>query len=550
MADWELSQLASLAAPAQNVKVPVLNVNDASTPPADVNGSDQVVTWGQVGSAASADVSRVMLWGHSYPAGFGNTEGGERYADRMCAALGAEQVNYAVSGSILALDQSAGNPGGYPTVINWITPRTQAAGVYSPRNSAPFLPLSPVHVFDHGFNDLGNLTSNATTNIAWFKMAERAVLCLARSGGWFPDTDGSVAYSAGWTANTSVQDFGWPTNHSTTTITTTTVTITVPAAFPGGEVDLYSYAFAGASGGGTKWSTKVDGGAAQVLDGTGSAFGSNNGHANLVVQRLTGLAAGSHTIVATVAALDATATAFFAGWSTASPWLPVCVLVNTPLVPSLPITGGTHSPLTATDTTNLNAAKVALAAEFTDGNVVIADIATAFAAAGGNVTHTAAGSLYASDDLHPNVPGHALIAQVVRDAIRSAPLPSAMRLGAMGQILRTINGPLEIQLAANWSVLGGTTSYYSRSASGSVELYLTFVKSTAGVLNEVICTLPPGYWPPEQTYAFGVSWDNTFTTPSLAILTVTTNGQVQWTFGDPTNLLAVKYSYQAYGPGA
>jgi hypothetical protein len=274
----------TLAAPAQGDDLLIRDIT--ATPPS--GGTLKRVTWAQVGAGASADIPRVFVAGHSYAAGFNNTENGEAYPGPLCAALHAEEVRYALSGAVLARDNSAGQPGGYAAVLNALTPRVASGSTYTTRSAAPYLPLSPVVVFDYGVNDLAWLTSTVATNVAWFKMALTAVCCIARAGGWFPDTHGSVAYSAGWTANTNQAVWGWPTSHSTTTVTTT-----VPADFPGGEVCLYSLAKGGASGGGTKWSTVVDGGAAQVLDGTGSAFGSASGRTNLVVQRLTGLAAGT-----------------------------------------------------------------------------------------------------------------------------------------------------------------------------------------------------------------------------------------------------------------
>lgn len=566
MADWEISQLAGCAVPALNVKVPVLNVNDTSTAPADAFGSDQTVTWGQVAGAAASDVRRVFSAGHSYPSGFLGTEGAVRWPARLAAALGAEEVTYAQTSSMLAQDDGGGHPGGYATVLNGILPRaTTGAPVtgYVARSSQPYLALSPVSVFDYGLNDLTYLNSNVTTAVAWFKMALRAITCLSRAGGYFPDTHASVAYGGSggshWSAQTGQGQFGSPTNHKTTTVNDT-VTITVPADFPGGEVDLLSIAFGGASGGGTKWSTVVDGGAAQLLDGTSSAFGSSSGRGNLVVQRLTGLAAGAHTIVATVAALDSTATAIFDSWLIAAPALPVTVLVSQPAFPALPLTtAGLHTPITSTDVAALNTAIAALPAEFTDGGVVAGDIATAFANAGGNVSSTTRGSLYVSDNLHPNTTGHGLIAQVVRDAVRAAPPAGASRFGPVGRVLRQVqaNGALpawpnggEPALRANWFISGSpATGYFSKGPGNLVEAVLVLIRSSAPSIGEIIFTLPPGYAPEAEKFLTGLSYNGAFTVASPGILSVRSNGDVVWYAGDPTTLLQVSGSYYAGAPG-
>lgn len=562
MTDWEISQLSSLAAPAQNVKVPVLDVNDTTTAPADVNGSDKVLTTAQVGALASADVSRLFTGGHSYVSGFDNTENGERWSALLSAALHCEEVTYGHSSAVLAQDDGGGHPGGYASILNGIIPRFSAAVTYAPRNAQPYLPLSPVTAYFYGVNDLAYLTATTATNVAWFKMALRAITCLSRAGGYFPDTDTSVVYGGSggshWTAQTVQGQLGSPTNHKTTTVNDK-VTITVPADFPGGEVDLLTVAVGGASGGGSKWSTTVDGGAAQVLDGTSSAFGSPSGRGNLVVQRLTGLAAGTHTIVMTLTALDSTATAVFDSWLIAAPHLPVTVLCTQPAAPSLPLTvSGPHTPITGTDVAALNTAISALPAEFTDGNVLLADVAAAFLAAGGNVASTAAGSLYASDNLHPNTAGHGLIAATVLGAIRSSPLPVA-RFAPAGHVMRQVqaNGAVaawpnggEPALSANWFIDGSPpTAYFTKGPDGLVEVVLVLARVGSPALAEVILTLPPGYAPEAEKFLTGVSYNSAFTTGSPGTCSVRPNGNVVWYVGDPTTLLQVSGSYYAGAPG-
>lgn len=554
MGIWDGSGIPELGAtPAAGDGILVRDVSDNGTIAA---GVIKEVTYAQFtdglggGSSAdgAADIARLMIFGHSYTAGYLNTEGGERWATRLAVMLHAEEVTYAQSGGILAADVANGNSGGYPNVLNALTPRAGASGVYSPRNAAPYMPLSPVVVIDYGFNDLAWLNATTATAVAWFKAALRACVCIARAGGWFPDTDSSVAYSSGWSANTGVEGYGAPTNH-TATATGKTVTITVPADFPGGEIDLLTLPF----GAGTKWSTVVDGGSAQLLDGTSSAFGPYGpGGSNLAVQRLTGLAAGAHTIVMTVSALDSGATACFQGWLIAGPSVPLTVLVNHPDCPCLPLTAGgaPHTPVTSSDVTALNTAISALVAEFADGNVVLADIAAAFAAAGGNVASTAPGSLYVSDSLHPNAAGHALIAATVRDAIRSAPAPTVARACPAGRIERQVGGPLEPQLASGWTVTSSDPAWFCKDGSGIVTVTLALTKGSAGSFGETIFTLPPGYWPANNVAMFGLSWNSGFTAVVLAALGITPAGEVQWYQGDPTTALTVQWSYLADGPGA
>jgi len=503
---------------------------------------------GAAGADNAADIARIFTAGHSYASGYNNTEGGERWATRLASGLHAEEVTYAVTQAVLAQDSGSSQSGGYANVLNALTPRVASGSTYSVRNAAPYLPLAPVAVFNYGFNDLAYLTATTATNVAWYKMALRGCCCIARAGGWFPDTDSSVAYSSGWTANTGVTAYGWPTNHSATA-TGKTVTITVPADFPGGEIDLLTLTYSG----GAKWSTVVDSGSAQVLDGTSSAYGSDSSRANLIVQRLTGLPAGAHTIVMTLSALDSGADAFFQGWLIAATEPPLTVLVNQPAAPCLPLTisGAAHSPVTGSDVTSLNAAIAALGAEFTDGNVVVADIATAFANAGGNVAYTSPGSLYYSDNLHPNALGHGLIAATVRDAIRSAAAPGIARFGPLGLVMRQINGQLEPALSENWSIGGGGYGYFTKDRSGRVTLNAKLVRSGSPSAGEVVLTMPPGYNPEQQIfYMCAAAWASGFASVSPGLLNFAANGQLQWYSGDPTTEFDVFASWPANGLGS
>jgi hypothetical protein len=553
---------ASLTSPAPDDLLLGVDVSDNGGTPGGAGGTDKKLPLAGLAQFAAqyagADIARVFCAGHSYASGYQNTEGGERWPTLLAGVLHAEEVTYAHTSAMLAQDDGGGHPGGYASVLNGIVPRattgTPVSG-YAFRTSQPYLPLSPVSVLDFGFNDLTYLNSNVTTAVAWFKMALRACVCLARAGGYFPDTHSSVAYSSGWTANTGQGESGSPTNHSRTT-TGGTVTITTPGDFPGGEVGLLTLALSG----GTKWSVTVDGGTAQVLDGTGSAFGSSSGRANLVVQRLTGLSAGTHTIVMTVAALDAGASAVFDSWLVAAPALPVTVLVNQPAIPSLPLTTtGLHTPVTSSDITALNTAIAALPAEFTDGNVLLADVAAAFSNAGGNVANGTRGSLYVSDNLHPNTAGHALIAATVLAAVRSAPLPAA-RFAPVGHVMRQVqpNGSLpawpnggEPALNANWFIGGSPpTAYFTKGPDGLVEVVLVLARVGSPSLGEVILTLPPGYAPEAEKFLVGVSYDSGFTTGTVGVCSVRANGDVVWYSGDPGTLLQVSGAYYAGAPGS
>jgi lysophospholipase L1-like esterase len=502
-----------------------------------VNGQTGNVSLPQLG------IPRVMGFGHSYMAGYGSIDGSQSYLSRLASALGAEEVNYAVSGAVLAQDNSSGHAGGYAAVTNSLTPRIFYNENFQPRNFGPYLPVSPVVVFNYGYNDLFFLGSTIQQVSSWFGMALTASVCVSRAGGWFTDTDASVAYSSGWTANTGVAVYGYQTNHQTST-TGHTVTITVPADFPGGEIDLLTLTF----GGGTKWSTVVDGGSPQILDGTGSLYGSFSGQANLVVQRLTGLSKGTHTIVLTVVSIDASASAFFQGYLVAAPTPPVTVIVNAPQNPALPVTGGNISPVTWTTVQALNATMASVAASFSDGLVVIADIASAFAAVPNGATFAGQpGSLYNSDGVHPNAAGHALIASVILNAIGSSPYTAETLVTPMATYQRLIGQGVEPVLAANWSPHSSSNPWFGKDRAGNVVFRARLVRSGSPTLGETVLQFPTTYLPSDDQVFLAWSWNAGGTVASLGTVQVTHTGALLWIAGDPSHEFDVYGTWQADG---
>ena len=536
----------------------------------------QVTTAAVLTREPDVPIGRITVCGHSYASGYLSTEDGEQWPQRLAASMHSELLTYCHTSAVLAHQDTAW-PGGYASVLNGIRPRDSGSSVYADRTASPYIPLSPITVFNYGVNDLAYLTATTATNVAWFKMALRAVTCVARAGGIFADTHASVVYGGSggshWSANTNENQYGSPTNHQTTTVNDT-VTITVPADFPGGEVDILTIAFAG----GAKWSTTVDGGAAQVLDGTGSAFGAQSGQGNLVVQRLTGLTAGTHTIVATMVALDAGATPIFDSWLVAATSLPLTILCTEMAgAPAFPMaTGGTHTPTTTADVQALNVAIYALPAEFTDGMVVIADVNAFFAAAAGYTAYGQPGSLFRSDNFHPNQAGHAVVSQCVRDAIRGSSL-STLPPGSTwrGVALYTLSGLIMRQIqpagvawtwpnggepgfTTGWSVYAGGAvgdapagmgAYFTRDSSNRAEIVASLVNTSSPAVGSTIFTLPPGYQPEVQKLLPALSWNSGQTVPTVGLCAALANGNVVWYSGTPGIRLDIYGSYQANGLG-
>ena len=552
--------------------------SESTTPIAHTAGFavSQVVTAGFFTREPDVSIGRIAVCGHSYASGYLSTEDGEQWPQRLAATLHAELLTYVHTSAVLAVD-STGNTGGYPDVLVALTPRSSGTSVYANRTASPYFPLSPLTIFNYGVNDLAYQTATTATNVAWFKMAMRACVCVARAGGFFADTDASVAYGGSggshWSAGTLTNQYGSPSNHSTTTVNDT-VTITVPADFPGGEIDLLTLTYSG----GTKWSTVVDGGGAQVLDGTSSAYGSNTNHANLVVQRLTGLTAGTHTIVTTVLAIDATALAYFNSWMIATPSLPLVALCTELAgAPAFPMTTtGAHTPITTADVNSLNAAIIALAAEFTDGLVVIADVNAYFGAAAGYSAFGQPGSLFRSDNFHPNQAGHAVISQCVRDAIRGSTLsvlpPGSTWRGVAlytlaGLVMRQIQpagsawgwpAGAEPVLTTGWSIYAGgavgnaptgSGAYFARGAANNTEITASLINTSSPAVGSAIFTLPPGYGPEVPKLLTTLSWNAGQTVATQGTAGVLPSGVVVWYSGSPTVRLDIYGSFEANSLG-
>ena len=497
-------------------------------------------------------ISRLYAAGHSWTSGVNNSEAGERWTMRLAAVTGSEEVNYGVSGAVLAWDcTGVSAPGGYPNVINTVRPQWAANNTYADRTAAPYLAWSPVTVLQFGFWDLAWLSSNVANNITWYKMALRAMTCVARAGGIFNAFDGSIVPSAGWTGNTGQSLYGSPVNASTTT-PGAYATITVPADFPGGEIDIITLV---SGTGGGKWSTTVDGGPAQVLDGTNAAYGPASGRFNVVVQRLGAnipLAPGTHTIVMTLAAIDAGATVYFDSWLIAAPDPGVVMYTTQPDMPVLPLAvgGAPHTPVTEADVLQLNAALASLAEEFTDRNVIVADIAAAFAAAGGNVAYTAPGSLYSNDNEHPSASGHGVIAATARTALERHPPAGAGAFTSEGLALRQAGtaGAFEPAFGTNWANVSGGWCYFCKDRANNTIINARVQNTHSPSTGSTIFTLWPGYEPRQGNYFPCTFWSGG--NPGAGWVQVTAAGAVNWISGSPATEFDIMISFPADSEGA
>lgn len=348
---------------------------------------------------------KLVTVGHSYVAGTGATNSANRWSTKLAEALHVTEVNRGVGGARAAL--SGITQGGYAQALSQETRARQAA---------PYLPSSAVVPIMLGVNDW-----NDYSVMARFQHALRTTISRYRAAAIFEETHASIAYTGTWAqAGAAAYNSGSACKQCATgTVAGSSFVITVPADFPGGTIaagftlvdDVNSFSTNGV------YSFSVDGGAAQTMDTRGLGITGAGASANFLgaVMRLTGLSAGAHTV--TVTFPTPPNSVFFDYWQIEAKAPPLILLLKQPV---LDATGyATYATPTLTDAriATLNAGLDALAAEFTDGLVKTVDLSV--------LDNSFSKGYMASDHLHPNEVGHALIAQAAYNAILAAPVPDA-----------------------------------------------------------------------------------------------------------------------------
>lgn len=162
-----------------------------------------------------------------------------------------------------------------------------------------------VAVVLHHLNDLPSGTGDRALKA--LRESTRSVVSHLVARAAYTDADSSCAYSAGWSTVTTTTINDGAGYHSCATVGRT-VTISVPSSFLGGTVAIRSIAVP--SDGGAQCSVTVDGFAAAGID-TSGIWSSGSNYAPMVT-RLTNLAAGVHTVVVTIDAVDGAY--LFDGW--------------------------------------------------------------------------------------------------------------------------------------------------------------------------------------------------------------------------------------------
>jgi|GEM_PF-5616879 len=397
--------------------------------------------------ANASAVTILNVAGHSYTFGAGASSFNQRYTTRFATMLHAQENNIGIPGAVAGWNNGTGvgsGDGGYATVLQKVVPT---------RTAAPYLAMPGVNLLNYGINDLGQY---ASTNMVPYQEAMRTMIARYRAAAVFEDTSGSVAYGGTWVPLGSTQNNTSGSSANSTSTTGSTATVTVPSDFPGGTVDL---GFVATGAGGTNWSITVDGSAAGTLDTTNM---SPSGHFTGVVKRLTGLAAGAHTIVVTY---NSGSIGYFDYWQIEAPTSPLVLVQNVARMTTYGIYGSSPHMPTDADVAAMNTALATVTASF-DQNVVTVD---ADAALGKNSAN------FFGDGSHPNDQGYQKLALANYQAIQSAPLTLDMLSTVAG------NGADSTYQKTFINTKDTTTGFQIQNAAGSTVFNVDTTNQLVGI---------------------------------------------------------------------
>ena len=350
-------------------------------------------------------------YGHSLTAfnnsgSYGIGDRNQAISQRVAASLGADVIDRTAPGGHAALHDGAASGahfGGWASVYRYNT-NSVDANLFEPRKA-----LAVVY---YGINDLAKL---GPSNMGPLTRSLQAIYSRLNAVGIYEDTHASVAYSTGWSDNSvTPSSTYYASGNSYKTCTTSSsrhFTITVPSDFPGGTVAI-SF-LTNPSGHGGSFDFTVDSVASGSLDARNAQSKDHttglNGAWTPSVKRITGLSAGSHTIVVTVTNVNTIA--IFDCW-----WIEsqVAPLIISPLMHRCndysAYAGGPYTPTDSTVTTELNNAIIAASSGFTNVvNVATDDIVNKQAS-------------YLSDGLHLSAKAMGYIADRIQEEIQQNPV--------------------------------------------------------------------------------------------------------------------------------
>lgn len=403
--------------------------------------------------------------GNSYMEGFlltGFPNSADRYLTRLARRLGMTEINWSISGSELAAPTSPA----YRGILH------RALSCYRPGSDANTLSPLDICFVQVGQNEAGDTYYYSDTTL-FPKHLRRTIQRLRESMFYEVETGGYFVLSTG-TGGTAWSTPSLFNNEGTTSgpgaRTTSAVgnyfTLTLPANFPGGEVILHGFAFYNQ---GVNFDLTLDGTSVGQWDSRTATTASSFPTGVPVYKSLGVLAPGTHTIVGTVNAVGAGGGFHLdgAGVTAANP--PLIVLPDYIPAPVLPVGPNTHSPITETDRQTFSGYLQAMAAEFTDGQVLFAPCTIPVTAAN-----------FAADGSHPSSLGHALIEALLWQAISVHPhmrRQRTLRQPALSNRVQFRNSVYDGSFATV-TLAGGTGTFTSRALTGQSHLILQ--RKTAG----------------------------------------------------------------------
>lgn len=451
--------------------------------------------------------SVLEVFGGSHATSYANSAQQNAWGARLARELGS--TLYPIGRNSLVL---SGAGGGFVDYIRHAVQRRPA------RNGTYGYPAAcDLMVFNAGLGDLahnGKVGQNVYPGC--FKTALRSLVCFASLSAFYGaepsgGSDASMSFDAGW-ADATGTDKNTGAGSRTANTEGSTVTITVPAAFCGGEIDLFfmPIAFAGSQTiyldvtGATQYGRLASMAAADVSDMV-NAF-----NANYATVRLTGLNPGAHTITATVRNIGSGLG--FDGWGIRAPQPPNIVLCSQLKAPQSVLEAflGTFNADTPTPSTidMLNGWIRDVAAEFP--NVYYHQQPEV-------ILDRAANTI---DGIHPNDDGQLLTLRALRDTVGWLPqIPAAPS---------PIPVPLDTTMfGANWSNYGApyATVGYTMLPGSRLQLSGLIKRTGTATPPETMFTLPLRHRPAQQA---------AFLLPSVtsARVQVAANGIVSYVSGD------------------
>ena len=351
-------------------------------------------------------VSKLLVYGHSYAAGSGETTGENRVSSQLARALKVTETNRAVGASALCADNyAAADPGApWPQTGGWV----HVMQTHTPvRTRAPYLSPVQVIVLYHGLNDLALV--GIQNLAATFKPALHAVIDRLRAGAVFEDNHATVTYAGTWATITNSTLGSGIGNHYTST-SGASVTIAVPSDFPGGTITAGTTGVAGIPGSEHVGANLRAREAGTLLAETSTFnLGESSQYAPATL-RINELAAGPHQI--TVTFENVVGNNFFDYWEIEANPAPLVVvpLANELLSYTAHGTGWPFQ-VDSEDIAALNVAVTEVASEYAAGRVLAVPTDDVMAGSWAN---------FQADGVHPNAQGAALIAHRLYEAITQA----------------------------------------------------------------------------------------------------------------------------------